>query len=145
MSFHDMSLHAQPLDTMSPFERARAILDADRITAELHFTDTIAEGEKQAIRDYLRDQAERMKSGLDDIADDEDAGYFLAVKYFECKANWIQMNLQLNYQTVLRGEKDEVLFNKAAAVAGFLAEIEPVVTDGDLAMINAMLLKKMRG
>ncbi|SDR72997.1 hypothetical protein [Erythrobacter sp. HL-111] len=46
---------------------------------------------------------------------------------------------------MLRGEKDEVLFDKAAALSGFLGQIEPVVSEGDLQMINGMLLRKMRG
>ncbi|MEE4206720.1 MAG: hypothetical protein V2I39_10525 [Erythrobacter sp.] len=130
---------------MPKLDRARAILDVDRIVAELHFTDTIDDAQKKSIADFLLEQAERMKSGLADIEDDEDAGYFLAVKYVECKAGWIQMNLQLNYQTVLRGEKDEFLFNKAAALAGFLGRIEPVVSESDLGTINEMLLRRMRG
>jgi hypothetical protein len=130
---------------LSKLDQARSILDAGRLVADIHFTDTIDDAQKAAIRDHLLDQAERMKSGLDDIKDDDDAGYFLAVKYVECKAGWIQMNLQLNYQTVLRGEKDEFLFNKAAAVAGFLGRIEPVVCEDDLDTINTMLLRKMRG
>ncbi|KEO98492.1 hypothetical protein EH32_05100 [Erythrobacter litoralis] len=81
---------------LSKLDQARSILDAGRLVADIHFTDTIDDAQKAAIRDHLLDQAERMKSGLDDIKDDDDASYFLAVKYVECKAGWIQMNLQLN-------------------------------------------------
>jgi hypothetical protein len=130
---------------MSTLEQAKAILEADHLVPKIHFTDTIDENQKQSIRDFILDQADRIKGGIDDIEDDEDAGYLLAVKYVECKASWIQMNLQLNYQTVLRGEKDELLFNKAAAVAGFLGDLEPLVAHGDIEMINGMLLEKMRG
>lgn len=139
MCVHDMSQFAT-----SALDRARAILDADQIRAELYFTDTVDETQKASIADFLLEQAERMKSGLADIADEDDAGYFLAVKYVECKAGWIQMNLQLNYQTVLRGEKDEFLFNKAAALAGFLGRIEPIVSESDLGAINEMLMRRMR-
>ncbi|MEE4152778.1 MAG: hypothetical protein V2I27_01320 [Erythrobacter sp.] len=124
--------------------RVNEILDSSRIRGMIHFTDTIGEEEKRRIGDFVADQAERIKSGMNDIEDDEDAGYFLAVKYVETKANWIQMNLQLNYQTVLRGDKDEVLFNKAAAVAGFLGQIEPLISTDDLKMINGLLLEGMR-
>jgi len=134
-----------PALDMSTLDRAKAILESDHLVADIQFTDTIDESEKAAIREFLLDQSRRMKSGLSDIVDDDDAGYFLAVKYVECKASWIQMNLQLNYQTVLRGEKDEFLFNKAAALAGFLGRIEPVVCEGDLDAINAMLLQKIGG
>ena len=130
---------------MPTLDRAKAILHADHLVANVPFTDTIDESQKSAIREFLLDQADRIQSGLADIEDDDDAGYFLAVKYVECKAGWIQMNLQLNYQTVLKGEKDEFLFNKAAALAGFLGKLEPVVSEGDLDTINAMLLRKMRG
>jgi hypothetical protein len=130
---------------MSTLDRAKAILDSDHLAADIPFTDTIDASQKSAIREFLIEQTERMKSGLADIEDDDDAGYFLAVKYVECKASWIQMNLQLNYQTVLRAEKDEFLFNKAAALAGFLGKLEPVISEGDLDAINAMLLRKMRG
>ncbi|MEQ8410864.1 MAG: hypothetical protein RIC51_11285 [Erythrobacter sp.] len=140
MSIHDTSLHDP-----STIERARGILDPDRIVAGLNFTDTIDADQKAIIAEFLIEQADRMKSGLADIEDDEDAAYFLAVKYVECKAGWIQMNLQLNYQTVLKGEKDEFLFNKAAALAGFLGRIEPVVSEDDLGTINEMLLRRMRG
>ena len=129
---------------MSQLDQARAILNPNRLIPRIHFTDTIDESQKQGIRDFIAEQAGRITGGMDDIADDEDAGYFLAVKYVECKANWIQMNLQLNYQTVLRGDKDELLFNKAAAVAGFLGELEPVISSSDITMINGMLLEKMR-
>lgn len=139
MCVHDMSQFA-----MSTLDRALAILDADQIRAELHFTDTVDETQKANIADFLLEQAERMKSGLADITDEDDAGYLLAVKYVECKAGWIQMNLQLNYQTVLRGEKDEFLFNKAAALAGFLGRIEPIVSESDLGAINEMLMRRMR-
>lgn len=139
MCVHDMSQFA-----ISALDRARAILDADQIRGELQFTDTVDETQKANIADFLLEQAEHMKSGLADIADEDDAGYFLAVKYVECKAGWIQMNLQLNYQTVLRGEKDEFLFNKAAALAGFLGRIEPIVSESDLGTINEMLMRRMR-
>lgn len=139
MCVHDMSHFA-----MSTLDRTLAILDPEVIRAELHFTDTVDEVQKASIADFLLEQAERIKAGLADITDEDDAGYFLAVKYVECKAGWIQMNLQLNYQTVLRGEKDEFLFNKAAALAGFLGRIEPVVSESDLGTINEMLLRRMR-
>lgn len=129
---------------MSQIEQARAILDPARLVAKIHFTDTISEGQKQSIRDFIVEQSERIKSGVDDIEDDDDARYYIAVKYVECKASWIQMNLQLNYQTVLRGDKDEYQFNKAAAVAGFLGDLEDVVSQEDIKTINSMLLEKMR-
>lgn len=120
------------------------MLDGERLMSMIHFTDTITQDQKDAVSAFITEQADRIRSGITDIEDDEDAGYFLAVKYVETKAHWIQMNLQLNYQTVLQGEKDEYLFNKAAAVAGFLGEIEPLISQDDLMIINAMLLERMR-
>jgi hypothetical protein len=129
---------------MTNLEQAKSILDPEHIVPSIHFSDSIDETQKQEIRQFIADQAAKIGEGMTDIEDDDDAGYYLAVKYVECKASWIQMNLQLNYQTVLRGEKDEYMFNKAAAVAGFLGQIEPVISTTDIELINGMLLEKMR-
>jgi hypothetical protein len=81
--------------------------------------------------------------GLKEIEDADDFEYFVAVKYVETKANWIQMNLRLNYQAVLGTGADQHLLVRAGLMSHFLGKVEPWVSGEHLSMINELLATRL--
>lgn len=105
--------------------------------------DSISEDDKkEIIKEYV---VYRMKfqQGMDDITDDDDLGYFIAIKYTEIKASWIQLNLRLNYQAVMKGSADQKLLVKASLLSNFLAVIEPRLKSEHLEMIQDLLSTRL--
>jgi hypothetical protein len=81
--------------------------------------------------------------GMDDIEDEEDMAYYVAIKYVEVKAHWIQMNLRLNYQAVLKGSADQYMLVEAALLSHFLSLVEPHVDHKQLSLINDLLATRL--
>ncbi|NCN41773.1 hypothetical protein GW916_11060 [bacterium] len=126
-------------------EQLRKVLSELSVEVLLNKASNLDDLQRKELVQSLESETSRFLSGLSHITDQDDAQYFIAVKYVECKANWIQMNLQVNYQTVLTGKKDEFVFNRAALMSAMLAKIEPFISQKDVLHINNLLAERLAG
>lgn len=100
-----------------------------------------------SVKNNAREEFEKYREvflqGAEDIVDDDDFSYYVAVKYVEVKANWIQYNLRLNYQAVLKGAADQSLLLRAGLLSHFLSLVEPSVENSHLDLIQELLATRL--
>lgn len=123
-------------------ERVRSLLDPQTIHAAL-LTGPLSgvdPSEKPHLLAYAEEQRRSLAASSDDVPDPEEFVYLLACRYVECKAQWIQQNLRIQYQSMMLGAPDASLVAKAATTAFLFERIEPLLCGEHLGRINSMLL-----
>lgn len=124
------------------FERLSVLLDPKTVHAEL-LAGPLSEleaAEQPVMLAYAENQRRSLAASSDDVPDPDEISYLLACRYVECKAQWIQQNLRIQYTSMIHGAPDRLLVAEAATTAYLFERIEALLCDEHLGKINTLLM-----
>ena len=133
--------------TDSLAEKVRQSLDDQSCKSHLTFLlEDVSDPEllKKA-REFYSTQRSQFLSVIEDIGEGEDIAMVLASRYVEYKAHWIQLNIQLQYQSIMKGQADQSVLHRAGILSFLLGRIEPLIDPNYLTSIHELLNKTLAG
>jgi hypothetical protein len=94
--------------------------------------------------DWVSRQRDDLVTLLEQVDDDADAAYSLAIRYIELKSRWIALNTKINYETFRHGKCEPRDAFRGTGVSMLLAHVEDQLEASDIDKITEFLAEPVR-